>query len=239
MSVAALSPLPALFLAACAAIAVSGCSVSIGLDDAERRTEIDLVDPDGIVALDVETGNGRVEVIGADVDEIEVRSLIVETDEGDAEYSVRRDGDRLVVVGDCDGGWLDPCSVGFRITAPADLDVAIDTSNGRIDVDGMTGELDVETDNGAIDVGGAGAVTARAETDNGRVELAFEGTPELVVASSDNGAITVRVPDAAAFAVDADSDHGAVEVDERTDPDADHRIDATTDNGAITVQYTD
>ena len=75
-------------------------------------------------------------------------------------------------------------------------------------------------------------------TDNGRIRLTFDDAPTSVTAKSDNGAIAVRLPDLDLdYSVDADSAHGNVDVDIRTDPVADRHVTARSDNGAIDVEY--
>ena len=49
---------------------------------------------------------------------------------------IERDGDRLSLVGECDAGWFNSCSVGFRAVVPDDFDVTVETENGRVVVKG-------------------------------------------------------------------------------------------------------
>ena len=191
---ATIAPLPTLVLAAFAAVAMTGCAVSLDLnDDTTRRIDEDTIPLGDLDALAITTDNGQVDVVAGNVTAVELRAVLVESDRGDADYTVRReatgDTERLVIDGECDGGWLDRCSVGFRVVVPADFDVDITTDNGRIDVDGITGDLDIRTDNGAIDGDDLGAATAIAQTDNGRIELSFADTPSTVDAETDNGRI--------------------------------------------------
>src|SRR5680860_1389585 len=84
-------------------------------------------------------------------------------------------------------------------------------------------------------LGGAAVVT---ETDNGRIHLTFTEAPGSVRAHTDNGSITVRLPDdGGRYAVDADSDNGDVDIDVGTDPDAERTVAARSDNGAIDIEY--
>ncbi len=239
MSIATNTPLPTLILAMVATLAVTGCAVRLDLDDdTTRRVENDAVPVGDLTRVDVSTENGQVEVATGAGDEIEIRTVLQESDEGDAEYSIDVDGDRLVMVGECDTNWFRQCSVGFRVTVPDRFDVGIHTDNGRVSMTGVAGEIDIETDNGAIEAERLEAQDVRARTDNGRIELAFVTAPTTVDADSDNGAIVIRVPAGdLAYDVDADSDNGTVDVDVRTDPNADRRIAAGSANGAIDVGY--
>ncbi len=239
MSIASATPLPVLLLTALAALVVSGCTISLDLDDdAIRRVETETIDVDGLARIDVTTGNGAVEVVTADVATVTVRAELEESDAGDADFTVETIGDRLVVRGECDRGWFDRCQVGFHVTVPADLDVDVTTDNGRIVIDGVDGELSVETDNGAIDATALTSDAVVADTDNGRIQIGFAAAPESVRATTDNGAIDIVVPPTGErYDVDARSDNGAIDIDVDTEASAAHRIVVDTDNGAIDVAY--
>jgi hypothetical protein len=232
----ALFPLPALVVTALAALAVSGCTASIDLGgDTTRRIDETTLPADGVEVIRVTTENGRVRVVGDDVTDISLRAVLVESDDGDADVEVATDGNRLTIAGECEDGWFEHCSVGFEIVAPEELDVSIETTNGRVEVDDVAGTIDIETDNGAIDADGLLATDVVAETDNGRIELDFDAAPDVVAATSDNGTIDVRVPDGD-YDVEATSDNGTIDVDVPSDPDADRSITVDTDNGAIAVE---
>lgn len=237
MSVVTSAPIPALMLAAFATLAVAGCGIDVSLDDdATRPIEHDDLPVADLRRLDVTTDIGEIHVRGGGGDEITVRSLLVERNEGDAEYSLDVDGDRLVVHGEWDARWWDRCSVGFVVTVPSDFEVDIETDNGRVEVADVDGEVRVETDNGAIDAERLGSAIVDTRTDNGRIRLAFDEAPTVVSAASGNGAIAVRLPDLdLEYAVDAASTRGRVDV--RTDPAADRRVTARSDNGQIDVEY--
>lgn len=237
MSIATNTPLPMLLFAALATLAVTGCAVSLDLDDDTlRRVETETVPAAGLAVVDIATGNGSVEVVGGTGDEIAIRVVLHESDEGDADYTLETEGDRLLVRGECDSGWFDKCQVGFTVTVPDDLDVDVETSNGRIVVDGVAGNLGVESDNGAIEAERLHSAHVTARTDNGRIRLLFDAAPESVDASTDNGAVAVVVPDDQnVYDVDADSDNGSIDVDVRTDPSSDRWITVQTDNGSIDV----
>jgi hypothetical protein len=239
MSFVSSAPVPTLMFAAFATLAVAGCGVNVGLDDdTTRRIEHDDLPVDDLRRLELTTDNGEVQIRGGGGDEIGVRTVLVERNEGDAEYSVDVVGDRLVVAGECDARWWDRCQVGFVVTVPSDFDVEVETNNGRVSVSDVAGEVRVETDNGAIDGDRLSSSTVDTHTDNGRIRLTFDDAPMSVNAETDNGAIAVRLPDLEHdYAVDADSSRGNVDVDVRTDPVADRHVSARSDNGAIDIEY--
>jgi hypothetical protein len=239
MSIATNTPLPALLFAAIATLAVTGCAVSLDLDgDTTVRFEHETVPTGDLTLVDVDTENGSVEIVDGAGDAITIRVALRESDEGDADYSVVTEGDRLHVRGECDHRWRDTCQVGFELVMPADIDVDVRTSNGRVAVDGLAGAVDVETDNGAIDGERLESRAVAARTDNGRIGLSFAVAPESVDAVTDNGSISLRLPDdRARYDVAAESDNGSVDVDVRTDSSAERLIVAESDNGAIDIRY--
>lgn len=233
-------PFPALVSAVCAAVVLTGCGVSIELgDDVVERTETEVVIADEVERLRVETGNGRITVTGDTTGDVTVTARLRESDDGDATYSVRADDGTLVVEGRCDSGWFDQCSVGFDVTVPTGLAVDLETDNGRVAVRGLDGPIEVETDNGEIAGDGLGSSDVQVQTDNGRIELVFTTSPDAVTATTDNGAVVIRIPDdGGAHDVSTSTDNGSVDVDVRTDPTSDRAIVVETDNGSIDVEYT-
>ncbi len=239
MTFATNTPLPTLMFAALAVFAVAGCSINVDLgDDTTRRVENDTVPVTALSRLDVTTHNGGIEVLTGTGDQIEVRTELDEVNVGDAEYSIDVRGDQLVLSGDCDTERWNNCKVAFRVTVPAEFDVTASTDNGGVSIDGVAGDIDVDTDNGSIEGSTLASTSVVARTSNGRVRLVFDAAPTMVEADTDNGAISIRVPDdGTAFNVDAKSDNGKVDVGVRTDPESDRHVTARSSNGAIEVGY--
>ena len=226
-----------LVLMATTAIALTGCSVKVDVGDTQQRVESETIPADGVTALALVTDNGAIDVTGADIDEIRIETTYREHDRGDGASEVTVVGDRLHIEGSCDSSWYEQCSVSYRIVLPAEMAVTLDTDNGRIDLGDLGGRIDAYSDNGAIDAARLAAPEVHAESDNGHVALAFSTAPDTVEARSDNGRVDVTVPaSAAAYAVDAVSDNGDVDVSVATDPTSERTIDASSDNGAVTVR---
>ncbi len=239
MSLATSTSLPTLLFAAFAAVSLAGCGLATAIDgDTSRRTEDREVPADGIRVVDVDTDNGAIEISGGAGDEITIRSVLREQNDGDADATVRVDDDRLVITGECDDRWWNRCSVGFVVTVPSKVDVRVATDNGRVRAAGLDGDVSIETDNGAIEATELRAAAVITETDNGRIHLTFAEPPDSVRAHTDNGSVVVQLPDdGTRFAVDAHSDNGDVDLDVAVDPDAERLIVARTDNGAIDIRH--
>lgn len=108
----------------------------------------------------------------------------------------------------------------YRVTLPSwlELDVDAETDNGQIAVQGFAmGDVDAETDNGQIVLVGS-ARDVSAQTDNGQIVLAVTPRGGAFDLETDNGEIVVEVPVGARYGYD---------------------VEATTDNGRITIDLGD
>jgi hypothetical protein len=239
MSIVTIVPLPTLLLVAATAVAATGCGVTGQMgDDTTRRIERETISIADVERVDVSTDNGRIDLVAspAATDVIEIEIVLEESRQGDADYSLEVVDGTLDLDGECDGGLFRQCSVVFVVTMPADLAADIETDNGAIVVDGMSGPIDIETDNGAVTGDDLESADVSVRTNNGRIRLVFDDAPSTVEARTDNGAIDVLVPDdGTLYDVDADSDNGSVDVDVPTMTGAERTITADTDNGSIDV----
>lgn len=83
MSVVTSAPIPTLVFAAFATLAVAGCGINVSLDDdTTRRIEHDDLPVADLRRLDVTTDNGEIQIRGGGGDEITVRSVLVERNQG-------------------------------------------------------------------------------------------------------------------------------------------------------------
>ena len=107
-------------------------------------------------SLTVEGGpNGGIRVIGSDRRDVLVRAMI--NTWGDDEDEAREVAEQIVVHTDGeihaegpdrdgDQGW----SVGYEIFAPRETNLMLDTHNGGIMIDNVSGDLKFETTNGGV-----------------------------------------------------------------------------------------
>jgi DUF4097 and DUF4098 domain-containing protein YvlB len=202
----------------------------------------------------VDGHNGEIEVVTADV-----ATITVERDET---YTFRRPR-RSASVEDgtleLDDGCprftffvLGRCEVDFRITIPSGLEIDLETSNGDIVVQGVSGPINADTSNGSIELDGVsgevsadtsnGSIIGRGllstvvdvDTSNGRIVLVFDAAPERVVAETSNGSIEIQVPEGP-YRVDANTDNGDLDLNLAVDPDAERSITAESSNGDIDI----
>ncbi|MEZ5178320.1 MAG: DUF4097 family beta strand repeat-containing protein [Acidimicrobiales bacterium] len=148
-------------------------------------------------------------------------------------------GDSPIQVVDV-GGRVDLSSDNgsIRVEGAADS-VRASTSNGTITVVDSTGDLSLSTDNGSVRTRSVQATSIVASTSNGSISLDLAAAPGSVVARSDNGSITVLVPDeeGVAYATATSSDNGGVDELIRTDPTSERRIEARSSNGGISLRF--
>lgn len=234
---------------------VWGTSQVLGLLAHEERTEVRTIAGADVAALSIDSDGGTVEVIGADVDDIEVTARI---SDGllDTGYDVEVVDDRLEIAVRCNPVLNQWCRVGLRVVVPRDLMVEVRTEDGRISLSGVAGTVDATSDDGSIEVDGVdgplhlattngsvratnvGATLIEARTTNGSVRVEAAVPPESLVARSTNGSVEVIVPRGdETYAVDIDASNGSEDNLVGSDPASSRQIVAVTTNGSATVRY--
>lgn len=223
----------------------------------EEVTERATFAADGVGQVRLHNENGRVEIVGDDVDEI---SLVAEVSHGLRRTVTHADieGDTLVVDMDCPIGIPVWCSVDYRLVVPRGLDVNVRNENGQLtlrDLDGdvtahgdngtielarLSGTVDAETNNGSVRAGGLTAAEVHGRSRHGSVRLTFAEAPTTVTARTSEGSVEVVVPDDdATYRVETDvrGFGGSADAAVRTDPGSDRSITASTAHGSVTVRY--
>lgn len=223
----------------------------------EAVTEAASFSADGVTQVRLHNENGRVEIVGDDVDEI---SLVADVSHGLRRTATHADieGDTLVVDMDCPAGIPVWCSVDYRLVVPRDLAVDVRNENGHLtlrDLDGdvtahgdngtielarLSGTVDVETSNGSVRAGGLTADEVHGRSRHGSVRLTFAEAPTTVTARTSDGSVEVVVPDDDAtyrVRTDVRGFGGSADAAVRTDPGSDRSITASTNHGSVTVRY--
>ncbi|MCH8271556.1 MAG: DUF4097 family beta strand repeat protein [Planctomycetes bacterium] len=204
-------------------------------------------------AVDVQTANGSVQLTQTEQPDVVVDAVLkmVSQERADlveisAEY--QPDGTLAVRVLWPDGVRQPKESCSFVITLPDAVGVRVRTSNGSIELTGLSGTADLHTSNGAVKVYDfAGDVLARTSngrvvveraagtidvrTSNGRVTV-VEAHKAVIVRTS-NGRVRVGLADDGAGPVTIDTSNGSVEFD--AGPGFVGRLTASTSNGSVHV----
>ncbi|KTG16326.1 DUF4097 family beta strand repeat-containing protein [Haloferax profundi] len=132
--------------------ALAGCTAP-SIETREEETRV--VSPSGYDSLEIRNVNGSVSVQPWDGDEVEVRIVrrgFFTEDVDSAEIDIGGDGSLEItrVVRDEDSGRV---VVNLEVRVPSEFPVThTSSSNGSIDVQGTTGDLEARTSNGSITV---------------------------------------------------------------------------------------
>ncbi|WP_030677268.1 DUF4097 family beta strand repeat-containing protein [Streptomyces rimosus] len=231
-----------------AAVGVSGLGACGWM---ERSTyEDDARLPARVTSVRLDSGSGGLTLRGKkSLDTVSVhRELRYQGDR--PEKATHRVENGVLVLGGCG----DHCSVHYTVEVPAGLpvtgktssgavalsnvgEVRVSTSSGAVNLDGVTGAVDVRTTNGRIHGRGLKGDGIRAETSNGAVDLVTD-TPQNVRAKTTNGAVTVTVPGGQRnrYRISAETGNGDKNIGVPHDAAGAHRLDLTTTNGDVTVK---
>lgn len=132
-------------------------------------------------------------------------------------------------------------TVRLAVEVPPGVEVQARSSAGGVQVDGLTGPLDLQSSAGSVQGQNLQSDQVVAQSSAGSVTLqwASDADPQQVDASSSAGSVTVQLPDRAgtAYAVDASSSAGSTTVQVRTDPESTRTVRAQSSAGSVTVGY--
>jgi DUF4097 and DUF4098 domain-containing protein YvlB len=128
------------------------------------------------------------------------------------------------------------CETQFQIRMPAGTKAQITAQAGAVKVRGLAGEVRVTTQAGAVEGTGLSGDTMAVQTQAGALTLEFAKAPANLRATTEVGAVTVRVPGDVTYAVDVHTDVGSSKVSVRQDTASRHKISVKTQLGAVTVE---
>ncbi|PZT74906.1 MULTISPECIES: DUF4097 family beta strand repeat-containing protein [unclassified Streptomyces] len=233
--------------------ALTGCG-STDVDDAPVEHKSFAYDGK---ALTIDAENSVVEVVPADVDEIEVTRRVdgwVVLGSG-PDPVWRLEGDTLTLRVNCKA-MISDCEARHQIKVPRGLALTVDADNGKVTasefttalklssdnggvvVKDVSGPLDLKSDNGAIRGERIASRSLVARSDNGSVDLDLDRVPDLVDTVSDNGRIAISLPrGSTTYAVSASSDNGHVSVEVPRSNTSAHVVKARSDNGGVAVRH--
>jgi hypothetical protein len=142
-------------------------------------------------------------------------------------------GGVLTLTKDCGGGGCGP--VDITLTAPRDISVQATTSQGHIEVTGVTGTVDLTSSDGSIDAENLGSGNASFKTTNGSINASFTGAPARITASSTNGRVTIATDGQTAYYDSVSTTNGIRYLTNVQDRRAVDEIDVTTTNDDVTI----
>ena len=116
--------------------------------------------------------------------------------------------------------------------------LALDTGNGGIKFDDVSGDVSARTGEGGISGAEVSSKNVQASTGNGGINIVWSVAPTTVVATSGNGGIHVVVPQGSGpYRTSTHTGNGSVDVTALVDSTAASSITAETGNGGISVGY--
>jgi len=197
-----------------------------------RRTESSLVSS-AVTGLVLRGDVGNVTITGGNRSTVTVTAHLAYR--GSAPVITRGVSGGLLDLGyGCPSGSFD-CGVSFDLTVPRALAITVRWGTGQIRLGGLAGEVYVHTDVGQIQASGMSGPSIRLYIGPGMISVRCTVPPRLLVASSDVGKVTVRVPVTVAYRVTAKTQVGSVRVTVPQAAGSGRRIDASTGTGAVTV----
>lgn len=139
----------------------------------------------------------------------------------------------LTLTKDCSSGGCGP--VDITLTVPRDVSVLAATSQGHIEVSGVTGAVDLTSSNGSIDAEDLGSGNASFKTTNGSVNVSFRGAPTRIAADTTNGSVTIATDGQTAYYDSVSTTNGLRNLTNVQDRRAAAEIDVTTTDADVTI----
>jgi hypothetical protein len=128
------------------------------------------------------------------------------------------------------------CAVEFSIQVPAATAVNITAQAGAVTLAGLTSDVTVITDAGAVEGTRLAGDRVSVKTDAGATSLQFIEPPASVEASTELGAISLKVPSGTAYAVNASTTAGGSDIRVQQDANSPYKISLRTSVGGIRVE---
>jgi DUF4097 and DUF4098 domain-containing protein YvlB len=164
------------------------------------------------------TPNGGIKVAAWGQSEIKVMAKVSVWDEDEndardiaASIDIFTDGGRVRAESDRRKNW----SVSYRIQAPSQTDLDLESHNGGISVAGIEGHLRIETHNGGLSLDSvAGDVVAR--TQNGGVSVELDGSSWRgtgLDVETTNGGVTLDIPSNYSAELETGTVNGRIKID--------------------------
>jgi hypothetical protein len=218
------------------ALAVTGCGTNIGTTSRQDTNTYTVTDPVSSLTIDNPVGSTQIE--GTDDTTVSVTEQL-RYNGNPPQTSHMINGGQLALSYSCPSGTInvgaEVCSVTYVVKVPRRLAVQVEDKVGAATLTGLAGQLTLTSSTGSINATGltSRAVTARASA--GTITRAFTAPPATVDAQTQVGSVTVQLPAGTAYAVDANSQVGNVEVKVQQDSGSAHHVTARSQVGSVTV----
>jgi DUF4097 and DUF4098 domain-containing protein YvlB len=237
-----------------AALAVAGFCLTAAKADAEEWAKSYTVA--GRARVRVETNDGAVRVSTGDTKQVELR-VIYEGYKLDKNLTItsHQDGDQVEISARLHSGlgfsWgINHRTLRIEVRMPKEADLNVDTGDGSVETQPLTGSLDVHTGDGHIRVDGArgdirlrtgdGSIEGRdldgkVDADTGDGHVTLEGRFDALNIKTGDGSVTARVGAGSQVATGWKIHTGDGSVDLTLPGDLKANIDASTHDGRISL----
>jgi DUF4097 and DUF4098 domain-containing protein YvlB len=145
------------------------------------------------------------------------------------------DGQTLTLTQTGCGDGIGRCDVEYRVRVPGATSADITAAAGGVTVTNLAGNVTVTTQAGAIEGSGLSGDEIVVSTKAGAATLEFTEAPSMLRATTDLGAIELKVPGDQAYAVNLGTTVGASKVTVQRDDASTHKIEVRTKVGAVSI----
>ena len=237
-----------------AALAVAGFSLAVQNTSAEEWNKSYTVA--GRAHVRVDTNDGAVRISTGDTKQVELR-VIYEGYKLDKNLTIvsRQEGDQVEVSARAHGGigfsWgINHRTLRVEVHMPREADLNVETGDGSVEAQAITGSLDIHTGDGHIRVDGAhgdirlrtgdGSIEGRdldgkVDADTGDGHVTLEGRFDALNIKTGDGSVTARVGAGSKLATGWKIHTGDGSVDVSLPGDLQANIDASTNDGRISL----
>ncbi|MFG2002042.1 DUF4097 family beta strand repeat-containing protein [Spirillospora sp. NPDC048911] len=172
------------------AAALTGCGLDV--DGAKHHEDRSYTVNGAVTAIDLDSGDGKVEVVGSDSPGITVTERLSWSSEHrkpKPEHVTQ--GDTLKLRTRCEGNVIgfSSCGLSYRIQVPRAMALNLHNDDGPIEVSGLRGTLRLTTDTGSITAADVQTASLVAKTGDGPIKVS--GKAAKAEFSADTGSISI------------------------------------------------
>jgi hypothetical protein len=222
-----------------AAVACAACG-----GDAGSATEFE----ESPSSIQVDVARGNITIIGNAA--VAGTSIEAEIRDGDPTPTYDLADGALMISDEC--GTDEGCRADYRVSIAGDADVTVATADGNVALTDLAGGVSLDITQGDVTLSSVSgdmqvvieegnvlgtrliADSATFETQRGDLDVTFDDPVTTLVVASDDGDITVQLPDAA-YTFETTAPNGAVDLALDNDPAATNQVTLDAGNGNITV----
>lgn len=214
-----------------------GVFVLVELLDRQERTYASSFPAASIRAVEVDTADLAIHVTGDTSGTASVRAS-VRFSLAAPHYTARVQDGTLHVHLDCGLSVGIGCNGSLHLAVPPAAAITTHTSDGSVDLAGVTGALDLRTSDGSIHGTGIGSSAVKVRTSDGSVGLTLDTAPSTVDVRTSDGSVRVTLPPGSGpYATEVQTSDGSRHVDIATDPASSRRITVHTTDGSVHLGY--